>query len=136
MGRVALDQNRTIDGIKAEVDRILSEAARLDEEEDRLYGPDRRGDELPVELSKKESRLARLRDAMQRLEEKQQGQKLQDREEAEEAAGQKKRGRKPKRSEEVVEKEAKANTTDPDSRILKTRRRMGSKVQRPGDGGL
>ena len=65
----------------------------MDEEEDRLYGPDRRGDELPVELSKKESRLARLRDAMQRLEEKQQDQKLQDREEAEEAAGQKKRGR-------------------------------------------
>ena len=48
----------------------------MDEEEDRLYGPDRRGDELPVELSKKESRLARLRDAMQRLEEKQQDQKL------------------------------------------------------------
>lgn len=127
-GSAALDQNRTLDGIKTEVVRLLREAERLDDEEDRLYGPDRRGDELPPDLSTKESRLARLREAMQRLEEKQRKEseqreeEVKAREDEERATGQRRRGRKPKPPEEVVEKEAKANTTDPDSRILKTRR--------------
>ena len=39
----------------------------------------------------------------------------------EEATGKKKRGRKPKVVEPLPTEEAKANTTDPDSRIMKTR---------------
>ena len=45
-----------------------------------------------------------------------------DEREAEEAeTGKKKRGRKPKEPEEVKNKEAKANITDPESRIMKGR---------------
>jgi transposase len=49
--------------------QILDEADRIDREEDELYG-DRRGDELPVEVSKHNGRRAWLREAKRRLEEK------------------------------------------------------------------
>jgi Transposase DDE domain len=48
--------------------------------------------------------------------------KLEERAKQEAATGQKRRGRKPKPVSEVPEPEAKANVTDPDSRIMKTRR--------------
>lgn len=123
----ALDENRTVEGIEAEVKRILEEAERVDAQEDQRYGEEHRGDELPEGLCTREGRLARLREAHRRLEEaqrqvkEQQAQKIEQRRREEEACGQKKRGRKPKPPEEVVDKEAKANITDPESRILKTR---------------
>ena len=40
----------------------------VDEEEDRRYGKDKRGDELPVELAFREGRLERIREAMAALE--------------------------------------------------------------------
>lgn len=127
-GSAALDQNRKRESIEAEVKRILEEAERVDAEEDERYGKDRRGDELPEGLRTKEDRLRRLRDASRRLEEAErqarqdQEEKLSRRDEEEKKTGKKKRGRKPKQPEEVVDKEAKANVTDPDSRILKTRK--------------
>lgn len=127
-GSAALDQNRKRESIEAEVKRILEEAERVDAEEDERYGKDRRGDELPEGLRTKEDRLRRLRDASRRLEEaerqarRDQEEKLSRRDEEEKKTGKKKRGRKPKQPEEVVDQEAKANVTDPDSRILKTRK--------------
>lgn len=126
-GNAALAQNRKKGWIEAEVKRMLEEAERVDAEEDERYGRDRRGDELPEGLRTKEGRLRRLREASKRLEEAErraregQEEKLRRREE-EEKTGKKKRGRKPKQPEEVVDKKAKANVTDPDSRILKTRK--------------
>ena len=52
--------------------QILAEAERIDSEEDELYG-DRRGDELPVEVSKHAGRREWLREAKRRLEEKRAG---------------------------------------------------------------
>lgn len=49
--------------------QILAEHDRVDSEEDELYG-DKRGDELPVEVSKHNGRRAWLREAKRRLEEK------------------------------------------------------------------
>jgi hypothetical protein len=49
--------------------QILDEADRVDREEDELCG-DRRGDELPIEVSKHNGRRAWLREAKRRLEEK------------------------------------------------------------------
>lgn len=138
MGRVALDgtkvkgnaslaANRKKEAIKAEVARILAEAEAVDAAEDELYGKDKRGDELPEELRNPKDRLRRLKEAQARLDERErkakeeQEEKIARREEEEKASGEKKRGRKPKEPEEVVEREAKANVTDPDSRILKTR---------------
>ena len=46
---------------------------------------------------------------------------LEQRQAEEEATGKKKRGRKPKVMEAIPSEESKANTTDPDSRIMKTR---------------
>jgi hypothetical protein len=50
-----------------------------------------------------------------------QAEKIARREQAEAQSGQKTRGRKPKLPEEVVDADAKANVTGPESRIMKTR---------------
>ena len=51
-----------------EVDKLLKQAAALDEQEDKKYGKGKRGDELPKELKFKEQRLAKIREAKQALE--------------------------------------------------------------------
>ncbi len=43
-------------------------AQEADDEEDRRYGSDKRGDELPEELSFREGRLEKLREAVAALE--------------------------------------------------------------------
>lgn len=123
----ALSANRTREHIREEVERMFREGKAKDEEEDALYGKDKRGDEIPEELRAKESRLKRLQEASERLEresqEKAQKQvaKIAERVADEEATGHKKRGRKPKEPDVKPEEEAKANITDPQSRIMKTR---------------
>ena len=54
--------------LSAEVDELLRRAQELDGEEDRRYGTDKRGDELPQELSFREGRLEKIREAMAELE--------------------------------------------------------------------
>ena len=126
-GNAALDQNRTKDRIVSEVERILADVERVDAEEDRRYG-DARGDELPAGLRSREERLRRLEEARRRLEEREaadrqnQEARIADREVEERCQGKKKRGRKPKPPDEAINREAKVNLTDPDSRILKTRK--------------
>lgn len=123
----ALESNRTYDHIESEVKRMLAAAEAKDAEEDKFYGKDKRGDELPEELQDRGSRLARLKECKARLDQEKaekvarQEEKIQEREKQEAETGQKKRGRKPKEPEAVTEADAKANVTDPDSRIMKTR---------------
>jgi hypothetical protein len=131
-GNAALDQNRTRAQLEkeigTEVARLLGEAEACDREEDARYGAQTRGDELPAELRTTSGRLARLREAKARLEEREkearaaQAEKIERRAEEEKRSGRRKRGRKPKAPEEVVDPEAKANRSDPESRILKMRR--------------
>ena len=64
----ALDANRTHEGLTKEITRILDEAEKTDADEDRRFGADKRGDELPPELRDREGRLARLKAAKERLE--------------------------------------------------------------------
>ena len=54
--------------LSTEVDELLRRADEVDEEEDRRYGADKRGDELPQELSFREGRLEKIREAMAALE--------------------------------------------------------------------
>jgi len=54
--------------LSAEVTRLLNEAQRVDEQEDRLYGAGKRGDELPPELRQRETRLAKIRELKAQLE--------------------------------------------------------------------
>jgi transposase len=103
----ALASNRTVETIATAVSRMLTEAQATDTEEDRQYGPERCGDELPEVLRDRQSRLARLQACQERLTQ-------------EAATGQKKRGRKPKAHEAAADRDAKANVTDSDSRIMKT----------------
>src|SRR6476646_9186469 len=52
----------------AEVQRLLAEAAALDQQEDEQFGKGQRGDELPEELSTAEQQLEKLRAAKRELE--------------------------------------------------------------------
>jgi transposase len=123
----SLAANRKYASIEAEVKRMLEEAAAKDAEEDELYGPDRRGDELPEDLRDRRKRLTRLKEAKARLEHEaaaeaaKQAEKIEKRAKEEKKTGRKKRGRKPKEPDDTPPVEAKANVTDPESRIMKTR---------------
>jgi transposase len=124
----ALEANRTYESIRKEVETMLTEAEAKDVEEDRLHGPERRGDELPEAMRDRGSRPERLRRCRERLEQEaaaaaaEHAQKLEERAAKEARTGRKLRGRKPKPVSEAPEAEAKADVTDPDSRIMKTRR--------------
>ena len=54
--------------LAAEVAELLRRAGEVDNEEDRRYGKDKRGDELPEELAFRESRLRKIREAKAALE--------------------------------------------------------------------
>lgn len=121
----ALDQNRTREGIEREVRRWLEEADAVDAAEDALYGVGKRGDEVPPELADPRTRRARLAQAKAKLDaekadaERAHAEHLAERARIEDERGSKLRGRKPKPPQLD---ERKANITDPDSRIVKTRR--------------
>ena len=105
--------------LREEIDQLLEKAQQKDVEEDQRYGEDRRGDELPEELSRREDRLAAIQAAKQRLE-------------AAQRAADDERGRKPgqernpkggqpyKRDYGEPEEKAQSNFTDPESKIMKT----------------
>jgi transposase len=54
--------------LRDEVKQLLDQAEAADAAEDVHYGTDRRGDELPAELQRRESRLTRIREAKRALE--------------------------------------------------------------------
>jgi len=128
----SLDANRSYASLDEEYRRIarrmLEEAARVDAAEDALYGPDKRGDEVPEELRDPErrkrwiaERLREMREEGERREEEQRA-KLEEREEKERREGKKSGGRPPLSPAEVRGRwldKAKVNTTDPQSRIMK-----------------
>jgi transposase len=60
--------------LTAEVDELLRRAEAADRDEDARYGPEQRGDELPTELARRESRLAKIREAKAALEAEARGQ--------------------------------------------------------------
>jgi transposase len=125
----ALAANRTHEGLGKEIERevakMLAEAESVDAEEDARYGK-KRGDELPEELRTQKSRIERLRECKARLEREaeeraaEQQRKIDERAVKERETGEKLRGRKPNEPDATVEPEAKANVTDPESRIMKT----------------
>lgn len=123
----SLAANRTLAHLEQEIAKMQEEMKAVDAADDARYGKDRRGDELPPELRGKGERLARLQAAKERLElaaaaeRVEQEQKLAKRAEEEQQSGKKKPGRKPADPDAVVNHDRKANTTDPASRIMKTR---------------
>ena len=122
----ALAANRSYEAIREEVQKILAEAGMVDAEEDTRYGAECRGDELPEGLRRREERLKRLQGAKAQIEREAQElaqaaqQRLERRQTEEAATGERKRGRKPKEVAPTAGERAKANVTDPDSRVMKT----------------
>ena len=88
--------------LAAEVAGLLRRAQEVDEEEDRRYGKDKRGDELPEELAFRKGRLEKIREAMAALEAEAQA--------AAEAEGKEHPG--------VPDDKAQRNFTDAESRIM------------------
>ena len=90
--------------LKAEVQQLLEQAEAADREEDARHGSDRRGDELPAELARRETRLKKIKEAKRAL-------AARAREKAE-AEGNDPKQAKPKEKDQY-------NFTDPESRIMK-----------------
>lgn len=124
----SLDANRTASTIGEQIDRVLAEAEATDAREDRQFGPDAGGPALPGDLKRRGDRLARLKACQEKLQAQaaaaasRQENKIAAREAEEQATGRRKRGRKPKEPDPSVDPDTVANTTDPQSGILKTRR--------------
>jgi transposase len=106
--------------LKEEIKAMLAEAQAADDTEDAQHGPDRHGDELPEELARRQSRLAKIQQAKAQLEERARA------EAAEEAARRQAEG-KPSLAtppeEAVPEPKDQINFTDPESRIMKAANR-------------
>jgi transposase len=118
--------------LKAEVEKLLEEAARTDADEDAKYGKGKRGDELPAELARRESRLKKIAEAKAALEQEARERavaakaaaeaRLEERRKQEQERGQKIGGRPPQvpdPEQAKPEPKAQRNFTDPDSRIMK-----------------
>jgi transposase len=128
--------------LQQEIDGLLQQAEETDAAEDALYGKGRRGDELPDELSRRDSRLKKIQQAKAELEKEAEEKAEQQRAEAEakraarrqqeQQTGKKPRGREPKApAPEQAQPEAKAqrNFTDGDSRIMPDGANKGSFLQ-------
>jgi transposase len=99
-GRIAETQKR----LREEVKILLEAAEAADAEEDACYGRENRDEVVEAELARRESRLERIREAKEALEERA-------REEAE------KKGKLPEKAK--PEGKDQYNFTDPESRIMK-----------------
>ena len=89
-------------------------------EEDREYGSDKRGDELPEELQRRESRLKKIREAKKRLEERQADEdRAKGRHEGDGGRPEGKKGQPFKNEFGQPAEKAQDNFTDPESRIMK-----------------
>lgn len=105
--------------LRKNVGALLSEAERVDAEEDERFGADRRGDELPKELARRESRLAKIREAKEALEAQAREAETARRAELE-RQGKKPRDGRDGRDPFAPKPSAQRNFTDPESKIMKT----------------
>jgi hypothetical protein len=92
--------------LKAEVKQLLEQAEAADKEEDSQYG-DKRGDELPEELQRRETRLRKIKEAKKVVEQRARDKAAEEGKSAAEA-----RLAKPDDKDQY-------NFTDPESRIMK-----------------
>jgi len=90
--------------LKAEVQQLLEQAEAADREQEATYGQDQRGDELPAELERRETRIQKIREAQRALE-------ARAREKAAAEGGDPKQA--PPKPKDPY------NFTDPESRIMK-----------------
>jgi len=127
-GRMAETEQR----LQQEIAALLAEAQRVDTAEDAQYGKGKRGDELPAELTRRETRLAKIRAAKAELEAEAKAEAAEAAAAAQAKRAERERraaetGRKPKGptptgpdpTQATPEPKAQRNFTDPESRIMK-----------------
>lgn len=115
-GRMRTEQTR----LEEEIRELMARAASEDQKDDAELGPEVSGEELPAELRRREDRLKKIKEAKQRLEERQ---AAEDRERGRSEGDQRKSprgGPNFKRDFGIPEDKKQDNFTDPDSRIMKT----------------
>ena len=129
--------------LEAEVNKLLADAERVDAEEDASRGVGRRGDELPAELARRDSRLRKIRAAKAELEAEAKAEamakaeevriRLEERARTEAETGKKMAGRPPAAppdpEQAKPDTKAQRNFTDPESRIMPDGANKGSFVQ-------
>lgn len=107
--------------LKQEIAALTQQAEAQDAAEDRRYGKNQRGGELPAELARRESRLRVIQAAKARLEARQRERDQQaGRHVDDEGHTRGPGGRRCKRALGEVPDQAQDNFTDPESRIMKT----------------
>jgi transposase len=134
--------NETEQRLRQEVEELLRRAAEADEAEDAQYGKGKRGDELPAELARRESRLKKIREAKAALEQEAKEEakrqlaeaeaKIAARRKQEARTGKKAGGHDPKVPDPEQAKpqpKAQRNFTDSDSRIMVDGANKGSFIQ-------
>jgi transposase len=108
-GRMQQEEQR----LQAEIEELTTRASQVDAEEDAIHGAENSGDEIPAELQRREQRLKKIREAMERLKSRQE-EEDQESGRSPEAKSRSKRpfGEPPEKKQD--------NFTDPESRIMKT----------------
>jgi hypothetical protein len=119
MGKAEAELEAEIAAIHAQAEAMLCDAEATDQAEDERYGPDLRGDELPAGLARRESRLARIREAKAALE-AEEAERERARHAAAQAEGRKLRKPHPDEQTPQPKPTAQRNFTDPDSKIMQT----------------
>ncbi len=133
----AMEANKTREKLAMQVELLLAEAQKVDEAEDAQFGHDKRGDELPEQMRSPASRRAALRAAKQRKDRLERAYQKADEKAREQiraydekvakqaerqpdTGGKGRPGKLKFPSDEDLDK-PKANTTDPDSELVKSR---------------
>ena len=105
--------------LRSEIRKLTQAARDQDDVDDQDFGPDFRGDELPQELSRRQSRLQTIQAAKKRLEERKAAEAAAKRE-AEKKDGDNRKSEAPKNERLLPDLRDQENFTDPDSRIMPT----------------
>jgi len=111
--------------LQRQIEDLLRRAEETDQAEDQKYGKGKRGDELPEELARRETRLQKIQKAKAALEARAKAQaqekKRQEQEEQErrKQEGESEKGGPKAEISEVPKDKAQENFTDPESRIMK-----------------
>ena len=125
--------------LEQEVAELLARAEQTDAQEDAEYGLGRRGDELPKELARRESRLAKIREAKAALEAEAKAKvqsraeeakaKIPERAAATDSTTPEPASNAPDAPEAKPAPQAQRNFTDPESRIMPDGANKGAFVQ-------
>jgi transposase len=116
---------KEVERLREEIEALVTQAYQQDEADEAALGS-RRGDELPAELTRREDRVAKIEDAMRRLEAQAQAEAKaeQQRRAAVEAerrrTGKPRRGKAPHPVADTPDDKAQMSFTDPELHIMRT----------------